>query len=432
MFRSHSVLILLTLSVLCASCASMPWEAGRYDLSVEDGRIQRRDSGFTLRAIHEPDVCARGAELSAMVPIMARVAEVGGNTIAFDLCGFNEDGTELAAESVATVSAYADRARNQRMAVLVRVIGEGGTAEFRRNAVATAAKALYNEARAAYWIDGPDAAALAARFKDVAPHLVLAAPENGDVTVTDDPSEAGDSGLFLLKDALPRDPHGDVNYVLADLQEAYALLDAAYMREAEKADWMPDNSMLSEEEREEGFVALFNGRDLDNWWPFNYGEDSFYVNEDGYIEFHGSGAGAVMTNKRYDNFILRFEYNITEKDGNSGVFLRAPRAARQSKIGFEFQIIGDSYLTEPHDTSTGAVYDVLAPLTVAARPEGEWNEVELVLNGPHYRAKLNGVLVQDVNFDEVEEMRYRLRRGFIGLQDHSDHVLFRNVRIKEL
>ncbi len=432
MFRISSIVMLGLSCVLHVACDSVPWEAGRHDLSVVDGRIHRRDSGFTLRAIHEPDVCSRGAALSEMVPAMVRVAKVGGNTIAFDLTGFNDDGTELAGESVATVSAYADRAKDQRMAVLVRVVGEDGSEEYRRNAVATAAEALSGEARAAYWIDGPDAGALTAQFKQIAPHLVVAAPENGDITVTDNADEAGDSGLFLLRDALPNDPRSHANFVLWGGEETYAMLDEAYMTDAEKLDWTPDNTLLTEEEREEGFVSLFNGQDLDNWWPFNYGEDSFLVNDDGYIEWYQGGAGAIMTAKRYDNFILRLEYNVTERDGNSGVFVRAPRAARQSRIGFEFQILGDSYLEEPDDQSTGSVYDVQEALTVAARPEGEWNEVELMLDGPRYRALLNGVVVQDTDFDEIEEMQYRLRRGFIGLQDHGDHILFRNVRIKEL
>ena len=88
-------------------------------------------------------------------------------------------------------------------------------------------------------------------------------------------------------------------------------------------------------------------------------------------------------------------------------------------------------MTEPHKT-VPALYDVLPAIKVAARPEGEWNEVEIMLTGPYLKATLNGVLVQDVNFDEHEELRYRLRRGFIDLQDHDSYVLFRNVRIKEL
>jgi len=100
-------------------------------------------------------------------------------------------------------------------------------------------------------------------------------------------------------------------------------------------------------------------------------------------------------------------------------------------MGFEFQMMGD-HGEAPHKNGTGAVYDVLAPAVNAARPVGEWNELEIYLNGPHYRATLNGEVIQDVNFDEHEELRYRLREGFISLQDHGDRVSFRNIRVKRL
>lgn len=422
----------LCFCVLFNACVSIPWVAGRNDFKIVGDQLYRRDSSFTLRAIHEPGLCAKGPAFEHMVSAMARVADVGGNTIAFDLCGISDDGLEIDPDSVATISAYAERAYDQRMGVLVRVLSEAGDAEFRRNAAAAAAQALFHEARAVYWIDGPDAPALAAQFKKIAPHLVLAAPENGDITLTRDVTEAGDSGLFLLADAVPQDPRGKVNFVLPGTDAAYNLLDEVYMTEAERTPWTPDNTLLSEEEREEGFVSLFNGQDLDNWWSFNHGEESFRINEAAHIEWYQRGAGALMSRERYGDFILRLDYMVTESDANSGVFLRAPRAARQSKIGFEFQIMGDSHLDEPDHQSTASVYDVLPATAVAVRPEGEWNEVEVKLDGPHYRAKLNGVLVQDVNFDEIEEMRYRLRRGFIGLQDHGDYVVFRNIRIKTL
>lgn len=418
--------------LLASSCATVPWEAGKDDLRVESGQVYRSDNSFTVRAVYVPGLCAKGAALEHMAPAMVRIGEVGGNALAFDLCGFNEDGTRLDPVAVETVTVYAERAKDQRMVLVVRVLGESKDAAFRRNAIDTAAHALGSQGMALYWIDGPDAGGLAAQFKKLAPHVVVAAPENGDLRVVTDPAAAGDSGLMLLLNALPLDVHGNVNYVLPDAPETYALLDAAYTTEAEKRPWTPDNSMLSEEEQAEGFISLFNGRDLDNWWSFYHGEDSFRVSEEGYIECYQAGAGGLVTRDRYKDYILRLEYRLDEPGANSGIHLWMPRAARQSKLGFEFQLMGDSDLTEPTSTSTGAVYDVLPALTVANRPEGEWNEVEVMLQGSHLRATLNGVVVQDVNFDEVEELRYRLRSGFIGLQDHDDYVAFRNVRIKVL
>jgi len=78
------------------------------------------------------------------------------------------------------------------------------------------------------------------------------------------------------------------------------------------------------------------------------------------------------------------------------------------------------------------VYDVLPPKLNAAKPAGEWNTLEIMFTGPMLKATLNGKIVQDVNFDEHEELKYRLRRGFIGLQDHAHYVAFRNIRIKKL
>lgn len=138
-----------------------------------------------------------------------------------------------------------------------------------------------------------------------------------------------------------------------------------------------------------------------------------------------------MTRDRYGDFILRLEGRI-EAGGNSGIHIRAPRACRQSRIGFEFQFMGDYDITVPDKNSTGSVYDVLPALTTALRPEGEWNEFELHLEGSRVRARINGILVQDTDFEDHEELRHRLRRGFIGLQDHDCFVQYRNIRIKPL
>ncbi len=418
--------------LLMNGCATLQETADKDDLKIQAGQIYRGDKAFTVQAVHVPGLFEKGAGLEFMVPAMARIAEAGGNAIALDLSGFSEDGRSLNPDSVNTVSVYAERAKDQRMVLVVRVLGDAADAGFRDNAVETAARALKGEGLALYWIDGPDAAALAARFKDLAPSLVVASPQNGDIQTVADPNLAGNNGLVLLTGVLPLDPWGETHFVLPGSDETYARLEEAYTNETERRPWTPDNSLLSEEERNAGYVSLFNGRDLDNWWHFYHGKESFRVSKEGYIECYQAGAGGLVTRDRYDSFILRLEYKLNDAGANSGIHLWVPRAARQSKIGFEFQLMGDSDLTEPHATSTGAVYDVVPALTVATRPEGEWNELEIMLQGSHLRATLNGTVVQDLNFDEVEELRYRLRRGFIGLQDHDDYVVFRNIRIKKL
>ncbi len=421
-------LLFLTLALGLASCSS--FMGGKDDFSVRGNDLYRGDDTWTIRAFQSPELGAQGASLETMVPAMARVAEVGGNTICFDLAGFNADGTKLDRAGLRTVRNIAQRGKDQRMAVLVRVLGDSTDPVFRKKAVKTAAKVL-DEGRAVYWIDGPDAAELAKVFKKKAKHFVVAAPANGDIKVIDVlPSEQPEE-LVLLVDALPDFEKVDVNFVMSGGDKDYSALDQALTRPEETAPWSPDNSVLSEAERLEGFVALFDGKTLDGWWAKEESEDCFQVTEYGFIEFLSGGCGALVSNKRYGDFVFRCDWKIMP-GGNSGIWFRAPRDARQSKIGFELQMRGDSDVEEPGKDNSAAIYDVLPPTANALLPEGQWNAIEVLCDGPHLQVTLNGQVVQDVNVDEVEELKYRLRKGFICLTDHGDYIAFRNIRIKEL
>ena len=45
---------------------------------------------------------------------------------------------------------------------------------------------------------------------------------------------------------------------------------------------------------------------------------------------------------------------------------------------------------------------------------------------------LNEQVVQNIDFDDHEELKYRLRDGFIRITDHNDYVAWKNIRIKRL
>lgn len=411
-----------------SGCSSVSYH--KDDYRIENGVLMKGDNDFTMRAIHVPGLGATGGVLSEMVPALAEIAANGGNAVAFDLSGISEDGARIDMAAAETVSAIAERVKGQNMYAVVRIVTPEESPEYRAAAVATAAAALKDEGRVVYWIDAPDSAALVEAFKSHAKGRVVAAASGGDIVVLSEaPGEAPGQPVMLVGGVLPDLEDTDTHFVLPPGAASYAALEEASLTEAEKQGWTPDNAVLSEEEREEGFIALFNGRDLSGWWFSGDNENGFEV-RDGAIEWVESGARSIKTVNRYDNFILRLEYRI-EDGGNSGIFLRAPRASRESKIGMEFQIRGD-HGVEPTNDQTGAIYMVAVPLVNASNPSPEWNEVEIMLDGPKLRAVLNGQLIQDIDLDEDEELRYRLRRGFIGLQDHSDYVAFRNVRIKPL
>lgn len=422
--------MVLAVSVFLTGCAFAQTPA-KDDFKIVRGKLFRDTKAFTLEAIRVPGLGESDASLKVMVPALARIAEVGGNAVCFDLGGFSADGAAITPQAVETVKTFAVRCKDQRMGVLVRVLGDSTDPEFRKKATLTAAKALGDEARAVYWFDGPDADALAKLFKKKASKPVVAAPENGDILVMDAAPADLPKKPVLVANSLPTGALDKVNFVLPGSDADYAALEAALTDPVEKAPWTPDNSVLSEAERAEGFIALFDGKTLDGWWVKDENKKAFGVNPAGFIEWQQTGGGALMTRDRYDNFILRMEWMI-EKNGNSGVWCWAPRGGRQSKIGFEVQMRGDSDVTEMTKDNSGAIYDVLPPACNAVKPEGEWNDLEVVCQGSKVKVTLNGKVVQDLNFDDHEELRYRLRKGFISVTDHGNYCGFRNIRLKKL
>ncbi|MEW6237866.1 MAG: DUF1080 domain-containing protein [Candidatus Omnitrophota bacterium] len=182
----------------------------------------------------------------------------------------------------------------------------------------------------------------------------------------------------------------------------------------------------------DGFFWLYNKKDLTGWQysarkPHNIDPNDFYV-EDGVFYTKGASDHWLMTDRMYDYFILRLEYRIGV-GSNSGILIWAPIPGRPSKAGFEVQLLDDAG-QPPKINGSGSLYNVVAPTTNAQKPAGEWNEVEITCDNPHLKVKLNGQIVQDINLDQFPETQGHRRRGYIGLQDHSHKVAFRNVRIQ--
>ena len=180
---------------------------------------------------------------------------------------------------------------------------------------------------------------------------------------------------------------------------------------------------------EEGFEPLCNGKDLSGW--VKEGKASFRV-KDGMIVCDGSGNWPtwLRSEEVFENFILRLEYK-TFWGGESGVFFHAPLHGRVSEVGFEVQI-GGRHKNTPY--ATGAIFAAVAPLKPVqqtAMDEG-YNTLEIVMNWPKLKVTLNGVVVQDLNCEKHELLRFKPRLGYIGFQDRGKPVHFRNVRIKRL
>lgn len=421
--RVAAVTLGMLMITLCGGCAMF---TARDQVYMRGGALMRGDSPLTLRGAEAQVLADLNASYGDVVAALNRAAAHGADAVWFDLPG-SEGEAALSAPMHERIRLIVFEGTWRRLGMVCRV------APAHPDAARALARALRNDHELVYWVDaGPDAVAA---FRKAAPRLIVAAEEGGDLQIRREAPQAVAASekpapvIYLPASADQAVTAGAHFLTTGEDAETYAALDRVMAEPAEQTEWTPDSSALPEEERADGWIALFNGRNLDGWSLTGANPDGFAV-EDGMIVWKGRGGGVLQTQRRFADFALRFEFRIAA-GGNSGLFLRAPRTGRQSKIGMEFQIMGD-HGVPAHKNGTGAIYDVVAPSQNASQPAGEWNQVEIELDDAHLRATLNGVLLHDLDLNANEELRHRLRDGFICIQDHGSPVAFRNIRIKPL
>ena len=202
---------------------------------------------------------------------------------------------------------------------------------------------------------------------------------------------------------------------------------------------------------DDGFVPLFNGRDLTGWVNANCAPETWSVRE-GMIHCTGRPTGALRTTRQYENFILEVEWRHLSRSGNSGVFIwGTPIAAPAVPFlrGIEVQVLDHGY-AEDYEKQNGKKSDWFTthgdvfPIHGASmKPFGEHrgdrsfpseNRSKGTPEWNHYRIVCtNGVLRLSVNGKEVsggEDCNYR--KGYLALESEGAPVEFRNIRIKEL
>lgn len=186
------------------------------------------------------------------------------------------------------------------------------------------------------------------------------------------------------------------------------------------------------------YGQIFNGRNLDGWEPVGQNPDSWGV-ENGLLYTDGVGSGWLSTTAQYDDFILELEFQVPE-EGNSGVFIRAPREGNPAYGGMEIQILDDyaeRYSELKPFQYTGSIYNIKAPSKKVTRKAGEWQSMAIRADGTEIRVTLNGEQIVNVDLndhlDQVEEQPGIVKKnGYIGLQNHSSRVYFRNISIYKI
>jgi HEAT repeat protein len=183
---------------------------------------------------------------------------------------------------------------------------------------------------------------------------------------------------------------------------------------------------------------LFNGKDLNGWQVIGNSSDSWQV-QDSIMYTDGTGGGWISTVREYTDFILNLEFRLP-KGGNSGVFLRAPHQGDPAYTGMEIQILDDyaeKYSGLKKWQYSGSIYGLQAPLQRVSKKAGEWQKLEIVCSGSEVKVSLNGTEILEANlidFMHQEDVHpgIKRRKGYIGLQNHSTRIEFRNIYLKEL
>jgi hypothetical protein len=185
--------------------------------------------------------------------------------------------------------------------------------------------------------------------------------------------------------------------------------------------------------REIGFTSLFNGKDLTGWEGNDRKAQETWTVQDGLLQCSGKKGPWLATVKEHKDFVLRLEFKL-DAGGNSGVFCHVPREGHSSTLGFEVQLLDDAaaqYANLKSGQYCGSVYLIAPPGQRVSRPAGQWQQMEIVCRAPAVSVRLNGVLIVATDEEKSPELKKRRASGYIGLQNHSTPVWFRNIRIRE-
>ena len=165
-------------------------------------------------------------------------------------------------------------------------------------------------------------------------------------------------------------------------------------------------------------VSLFNGKDLKGWSILKCEAEV----KDGNM-FIKSGNGLVQTAKKYQNFVLEYEWKALGEDKwDSGVYFRYTSVPKGRPWPKRYQ----ANLLKGKEGDVGGIEGASSKGLLKDR---EWNQFKLTVNGSKISLQING---KDAwKGDGLED----LEAGFIAVQAEvpgGGQHYFRNIFITEL
>jgi hypothetical protein len=194
-----------------------------------------------------------------------------------------------------------------------------------------------------------------------------------------------------------------------------------------------------EDPKQDEWTTIFDGRSLEGWQMTGPGK---FVLADSAMYTEGGMGLLWYTKQKFGDCVIKVVYKTTKPQDNSGVFIRIADKPDDPWFavhnGYEVQIADQA--DEYH--RTGAIYS-LSKSTGTGGKVGEWNTLEVTLEGDLVKVAVNGAAVN--TFDpkgpvpprtkEYEPKRGpRPESGYIGLQNHDERsrVYFKEIAVRPL
>jgi hypothetical protein len=199
-----------------------------------------------------------------------------------------------------------------------------------------------------------------------------------------------------------------------------------------------EENRLTRDEKKEGYILLFDGRNLNGWdgdpvrWKVENG--AIVGSSDG----HPFQVNTFLIHKgEFANFILKADIKL--RNHNSGIQFRSEvlpgegwkvkgYQADASEVDDSKSAWGNFYEERGRSRSMMKTPDEGWLIGKKIVRHGDWNNYEILADGAHIRLKLNGVLTIDTQDSGAA-------RGVIALQLHAGpemRVEFRNIKLKPL
>lgn len=180
-------------------------------------------------------------------------------------------------------------------------------------------------------------------------------------------------------------------------------------------------------------TQLFNGKDLTGWVLHVDTASTVPATEvfgvrDGVITIAGQPFGYMMTEQSFGDYLLHVEWRWVGEPSNSGLFQRCipnegtwPDCAEVNLMaGRAGDMIALSATLFDELKEEGGRF-LRSTVDSAENPAGEWNTAEILCQGTHIQAFINGTLMNEAHFDRTE--------GPVALQSEGGPLEIRNVYI---